>query len=171
MDVTGDGTPEGTGAADGGATMATTNGQAEQPTTAHDDLVAALRVGVMRLSRRLQLEREADDLSLTQLAVLGTLRRDGPLTIGELAGIERVKPPSMTRAVNLLEQAGLVTRCAHATDGRHVVVKLTDRARSVLREHRRRRDEWLSAHLRGLTAADRAVLARAVPVLERLASS
>ena len=95
-------------------------------TSIDDELVAALRVGVMRLARRLRLERSGSDLTLTQLSALGSLFRYGNLTIGELAAIEKVKPPSMTRTINFLQDAGLVTRAAHESDGRQVVVGLTD---------------------------------------------
>ena len=74
-------------------------------------LASALRVSVMRLSRRLRNERDArDDLSFNQLAVLFTLARSGPLTIGDLAAEEKVQPPSMTRTVNSLLDKGLVLR-------------------------------------------------------------
>ena len=75
--------------------------------------VAALRIGIMRMSRRLQSERPTTDITLTQLSVLAVLVARGQMTLGELANIERVKPPSMTRTVNHLEEAGLVKRCAH----------------------------------------------------------
>src|SRR6188474_2358736 len=96
------------------------------------ELVAALRVGVMRLARRLRNERSGSDLSLTHLSALGTLDRYGDLTIGELAAIENVKPPSMTRTINCLQDAGLVTRAAHESDGRQVIVGLTEDAKAVL---------------------------------------
>ena len=106
------------------------------PTTAADAALAStLRIGVMRLARRLRVERSGDDLTLNQLAVLGTLRRYGALSVGELAGHENVKPPSMTRTVACLEEIGLVTRRPHATDGRQVVVDLTAAGPS---RHRRR---------------------------------
>src|SRR6478609_6827204 len=107
-------------------------------------LAATLRVGVMRLSRRIRFERAGDDLTLTQLSVLGTLGVHGALPIGELATLERVKPPSMTRTVAYLEEVGLVVRRPGATDGRQVVVELTAAARGVLDADRRRRDAWLS---------------------------
>ena len=84
----------------------------------------------MRLGRRLRVERSGDDLTLTQLSVLGTLARYGALPIGEIAAHENVKPPSMTRTVAYLEELGLVTRRPSATDGRQVVVDLTDRGRA-----------------------------------------
>lgn len=135
-----------------------------------DELIAALRVGILRLGRRLRLERDGD-LTLTQLSVLGTIAREGPVTIGELAHHERVKPPSMTRTVTYLEEAGLVTRCAHDSDGRHVIVKLTETAIGVLVENRRRRDAWLREHLAELSPTDRRLLEAAAPLLDRLAQS
>ena len=135
------------------------------------EAIASLRIGIMRLSRRLQSERPTTDITLTQLSVLGVLVARGAMTLGELANIERVKPPSMTRTVNHLEQAGLVKRCAHETDGRQVIVKATDSAREVIDENRRRRDEWLADHLASLTPDERSLLYETAPILARLAAS
>src|SRR5680860_1668562 len=108
-------------------------------------LAAELRLGVMRLRRRLANERHPDnDLSLGQMAVLGLLLRRGDLTIGELAKLERVQPPSMTRTVKCLEESESVVRRGHETDGRVVVVSLTDRGREVVLADRKRRDAWLA---------------------------
>jgi DNA-binding MarR family transcriptional regulator len=134
------------------------------------ELVAALRVGVMRLARRLRNERSGSDLSLTHLSALGTLDRYGDLTIGELAAIENVKPPSMTRTINCLQDAGLVTRAAHESDGRQVIVGLTNHARAVLDEDRRRRDAWLAVHLSDLAPADLDLLRSVAPLLDRMAN-
>lgn len=136
-----------------------------------DDLPVALRLGSMRLARRLRLERGSDDLTLSQLAVLGSLERHGSSTIGELATIERVKPPSMTRIVNSLVDAGLVVRRAHETDGRQVVVEINEEARRLLDGDRRRRNVWLAHRLSELAPDDRELLRRAAPLLDRLASS
>jgi len=135
------------------------------------ELAGALRTGVMRLSRRIRNERDLDGPSVGQLAVLGSLDRFGARTVGELAAIERVKPPSMTRTVNGLSAAGLVARRAHATDGRQVVVELTDAGRALLAEERRRRDAWLAHRLLELEADERDLLRRVAPLLERLAAS
>jgi DNA-binding MarR family transcriptional regulator len=123
----------------------------------------------MRLSRRLRIERASTDLSLNQLAVLGTLSRHGPLSVGELAAAERVQPPSMTRTVNSLCDLGLARREPHASDRRQVVVHLTDAARTVLDEDRRRRDAWLARRLAELTPEERRCLRQVAPILERLA--
>ena len=134
-------------------------------------LASELRLSVMRLRRRLAHERHPDnELSMGAMSVLGCLYRNGELSIGELAAQELVQPPSMTRTVSALEEAGFVARRAHETDGRQVLVSLTDKGeRSVLAD-RRRRDEWLATRLRDLDAEERAVLRKAAPILQRLAS-
>lgn len=132
-------------------------------------LAAELRTSVMRLRRRLAHEVHPDnDLSLAAMAVLGCLHRSGELSIGELADQERVKPPSMTRTVNCLEEGGYVTRRPHDTDGRQVVVVLTDRGVATLMADRARRDVWLSQRLAALTPDERAALRKAAPILDRL---
>ena len=134
-------------------------------------LASELRLSVMRLRRRLAVERHPDnELSMNAMAVLGALHRYGDLSVGDLAARERVRPPSMTRTVNSLVEGGYATRRRHESDGRQVVVALTDRGRSTLRADRARRDEWLATRLRDLTPDDRAALRRAAPILERLAS-
>ena len=135
-------------------------------------LAAELRVGVMRLRRRLALEHHPEnDLSLAQMAVLALLLRRGELTIGELARLERVQPPSMTRTVSCLEELGLVERGRHETDGRVVVVALTERGRAVVLADRSRRDAWLAVQLSQLTPDERAVLRVAAPILDRLSQA
>jgi DNA-binding MarR family transcriptional regulator len=132
-------------------------------------LASSLRNSVMRLSRRLRIERASTDLSLNQLAVLGTLQRRGSLSVGELAGAERVQPPSMTRTVNSLCELGLVRREPHPSDRRQVVVHLCDSGLAVLEEDRRRRDAWLARRLVELSADERRLLRRVAPILDRLA--
>jgi len=140
-------------------------------TLVESELASALRISVLRLARRLRQERSESGLTLTHLSALATLDRSGPLTPGELADRERVQPPSMTRVVARLEEGGYVVRAGHPTDGRQVLLSLTDLARSVLREDRRRREAWLVDHMAGLGAEDLAALAAAAPVLERLAGA
>ncbi|RYP84795.1 MarR family transcriptional regulator [Nocardioides guangzhouensis] len=135
-------------------------------------LASQLRLSVMRLRRRLANERHPDnELSINAMAVLGSLYRNGEMTVGELAAHERVQPPSMTRTVTCLQEGGHVARRPHDTDGRQVVVALTDRGRETLLADRRRRDAWLARRLAELTPDERAVLRQAAPILERLSSS
>jgi DNA-binding MarR family transcriptional regulator len=122
----------------------------------------------MRLARRLRIERAEVGLTLTQLSALAALERHGPTTPGNLAAIERVRPPSMTRVLNGLVEQGLVERTAHPTDGRQVLVAVTDEARARLRADRRRREAWLAQRLATLTAEERRALRAVVPILEEL---
>lgn len=130
-----------------------------------------LRFAVLRLARRLRAQRTDESMSFSQMAVLATLHREGPLCPGELANRERVRPPSMTRTVALLEEKGLVRRSAHPSDRRQAVVALTDAGRSLLSADRKRRDAWLARRLAELTPAELAALRAAAPVLARLAES
>jgi len=135
-------------------------------------LASELRLSVMRLRRRLSNERHPDnELSIGAMAVLGCLHRHGAMTVGELAQHERVQPPSMTRTVKCLEAEGHLLRRPHETDGRQVVVEITDRGREVLLADRARRDAWLARRLDELTKDERAVLRQAAPILEKLAQS
>lgn len=133
-------------------------------------LASELRMSVMRLRRRLANERHPDNpLSINAMAVLGVLYRNGELTLGELAAFERVQPPSMTRTVKCLEEDGYVVRRPHETDGRQVLVALTEQGRATHLADRARRDAWLATRLRELPAEERAILRQAAPILDRLA--
>ena len=131
---------------------------------AHD-----LRLAVMRFSRRLRNQRVDTSVTLTHLAALSTLKRNGPMSPGELAAHERVQPPSMTRVVVALENMGLVTRTPHPTDGRQVIIGLTSAAEDLLSAEARAREAWLSSRLQELTADERAVLREAAGIMEELA--
>jgi DNA-binding MarR family transcriptional regulator len=134
-------------------------------------LASALRLSVMRLARRMRAERADTALTLTQLAALATVERHGPLTPGELAAAERVQPPSMTRVVASLQDAGLLARAPHPSDGRQVLLSVTPRGAALLREDRRRREAWLAQRLAELDDAERALLREALPVIDRLTGS
>lgn len=133
-------------------------------------LGSALRISVMRLSRRMRQER-TEGLSASQVAALATMERQGPLSLGELAALERVQPPSMTRVVTGLVDAGLAERMPHPTDRRQVLVSVTESGRQLLAADRRRRDEWLAERLRELPPKDLEILRAAAPILDRLAGT
>ena len=132
---------------------------------AHD-----LRLAVMRFSRRLRNQRVDHSVTLTHLAALSTLKRHGAMSPGELAGHERVQPPSMTRVVVALEGMGLVTRSPHPTDGRQVVIDLTPAAEELLTAEARAREAWLTGMLERLSVEERVVLYEAAVIMDKLAS-
>jgi len=135
-------------------------------------LASSLRVSIARLHRRLRTE-DVDDLgvSVGGVAVLAVLYRQGEQSIGQLAAAERVQPPSMTRTVGCLERDGYVERHPHPTDGRQVMVRLSGAGEELLAAERRRRDAWVTRHLRALSPEDRALLRSAAPILERLSQT
>ena len=132
---------------------------------AHD-----LRLAVMRFSRRLRTQRIDTSVTLTHLAALSTLKRHGPMSPGELAAHERVQPPSMTRVVVALEGKGLVTRTPHPTDGRQVIIDLTQAAEALLSDEARAREAWLAGQLQQLSREERDVLRDAAVIMDKLAS-
>jgi DNA-binding MarR family transcriptional regulator len=134
-------------------------------------LAADLRVSVMKLARRLRQQLSKDDISTGQFSVLAALATRGPRTPRELADIERVQPPSMTRTLTYLVDAGLVDRTDHPQDGRQVLMSITDQGLAVVQETRRRRTAWLAQRLAELTPDERAVLKEASTIVLRLAES
>lgn len=134
------------------------------------ELAGELRLAIGQVSRRIRAERGEAGLNDPQFTVLVWLEKRGPLTPGQLAELERVQPPSMTRAVNSLLELGLVRKDEHPSDGRLVVVTLTDAGRAEVLETRRRRETWLAQRLDALTADERERLVDAAELLRRIAA-
>ena len=130
-------------------------------------MTSRLRMVVARLSRRLRQEAN-EGATPSQLAALATVERHGPITLGDLAGHERVRPPTMTRIVGGLEEARLVRREVDPSDRRVARVTITSEGSRLLARSRTRKDEFLATLLDHLDPDDRAVVERAVPILERL---
>lgn len=133
-----------------------------------DHLTADLRMACMRISRRVRFESHAA-VAPHQFSVLARLE-DGPRTPKELAGIERVSAPSMSRTVAGLVHAGLVARADDPTDGRQVILSLTAHGKRTICDTRRRRDQWLALRLERLTKEERTLMASATALLERMAA-
>ncbi|HEX4905500.1 MAG TPA: MarR family transcriptional regulator [Acidimicrobiales bacterium] len=134
------------------------------------DLADRLGMAAVRLARLLRQQDEGT-LTPTMRATLGTISRDGPLTLGELAVIERVAPPTITKVVGKLEDAGLVVRTADTEDRRVCRVSLSDEGRSWMDADRQRRRDWLTDQIRRLHVDDVDRLSAAVEVIEGLTTS
>lgn len=134
------------------------------------EAAALIRRGANGLDRRLRAERPDDGIALTKLSVLGHLARKGPLTAGELAGLDRVQPQSLTRTLSALETDGYVVRTAGRLDRRQAVLEITDAGAAALAHNVRARDVWLArAMAEHLTATEREVLRLAGTLMQRLA--
>jgi DNA-binding MarR family transcriptional regulator len=133
-----------------------------------DQLTTDLRLACMRISRRVRFESTAE-VAPHQYSVLIRLDEQ-PRTPRELADIERVSPPSMTRTVASLVELGLVDRADDPTDGRQVILSLTEAGRRTVRDTRRRRDQWLAVRLEKLSDDERRLLVEATALLGRVAA-
>jgi DNA-binding MarR family transcriptional regulator len=134
-------------------------------------LASRLRLAVVRLNRRLRAQRDTEAVAtLTQLSAMASLHQHGPMSLGELAARERVQPPSMTRVIAALAEHGFVQRSPHPTDGRQIVVVLTDAGRGYVDAEVNARERWLDARLAELSADERGVLCRAAEIIDRMAS-
>jgi DNA-binding MarR family transcriptional regulator len=131
-----------------------------------DSDIARLRVAIARLARRLRTS-SGGGITPSQLSVLFTVEARGPLTPGELAEREGVRPPTITRIVAYLEDEGMLSR-RPGEDRRTTLVEVTDQARQTLADIRQRRDAWLSERLAKLSDEDLEAVTEALPVLERL---
>ncbi len=131
------------------------------------ELASRLRLGVTRLARRLRQEADTG-ITPSLLTALATIERDGPLTIGDLSAAEHVQPPTMTRIVGALVEAGLATRDPDAEDRRVAWVHATPEGSRLIRRSRSRKDAYLAKRLRDLEPEELTVLDRAAEILERL---
>ena len=142
--------------------------RAETAKSESTDLADRLHSAAIHLLRRLRREDDASGLPAPQLSALSVIVFGGPITLGDLARAEQVRPPTITKVVAALEAAGLVARDVDPNDRRIIRVKATAHGGKLLQEGRQRRVAALTSSLVGLSDADRALLARAVPVLERV---
>lgn len=132
-------------------------------------LANELRLAIHRLTRRLRQQHPHADLTLTQVSALAIIWREGPITAGDLAQREQVRPPSITRVVDGLEKAGVVVRKDNPSDGRQVLVEITPEGASRMESYVESRQAWLAQQLAELSVKDREILHRAAAILDHLA--
>jgi DNA-binding MarR family transcriptional regulator len=131
------------------------------------ELAARLRLSVTRLYRRLR-QHTVGGLTASQASALSTINRLGAPTLGELAVSESIQPPSMTRIVANLEQAGYVKRVVDQADRRVARVTLLAPGRKVLQQNRSLKNAFLARQLRQLGEQEREALGELTVLLERL---
>lgn len=153
-----------------GKGASTERGRADRAGGADTSMVTADRLhsAAIRLLRALRTEDDASGLTAPRLSALSVLVFRGPMTVGDLAAAEQVRPPTTSRLVSELEAEGLVERRDDPSDGRVRIVHPTERGRRVLEEGRRRRVDRLARALDALSPRDRSALERAVSLLEGL---
>jgi len=134
-------------------------------TVAPDSVPARLSLVVGKLNRRLALA--PGGLSHGLLVSLATISRRGPIRLTEVAAIERVSAPSMTRAVAELESRGLVVRAVDPDDGRAIRVEATQAGLDAILRARAARADVMADLVSGLDPADLEAIEAALPAFER----
>src|SRR2546430_14722341 len=119
---------------------------------AADPTVLANRLRPVLLQLNRQLRREIHSLGVTggQVSLLVQIKYHPGIGIRELAALERMSVPGMSKFISRLEEAGLVQRAPVAGDQRRVGLTLTRPGQKVLRSVKSKRTAWLSARLREL---------------------
>jgi DNA-binding MarR family transcriptional regulator len=136
--------------------------------TSAGPLADRLHSVAIHLLRRLRKEDDASGLSAPRLSALSVVVFGGPITLGQLAAAEQVRPPTMTRLVQALEHDGLLARETDPADARVIRVRATARGKRLLMAGRARRVRLLARELAALPTAERASIATAVHTLEQM---
>ena len=132
------------------------------------ELSTQVRLTCQRISRRVRFEG-THEVAPHQFSVMARLA-DGDQTPTQLAEIERVSTPSITRTLNCLQDSGIITRTPHPTDGRQVMVSLTDEGRAIVLRTRQRRDSWMAERLATLDDDRLDIVRQAIEILAEVAA-
>ena len=134
--------------------------------TTSQDIADQLHSAAIHLLRKLRKEDEGSGLNAPRLSALSVIVFGGPITLGDLAAAEQVRPPTMTRIVNALEEQGLVTRKPNKDDGRSTLLSATPAGKKLLMEGRARRVRALAKQIAALSREQRSALQEASEILK-----
>jgi DNA-binding MarR family transcriptional regulator len=139
-------------------------------TTTTDPVTVANRLRPVLLKLNRHMRREIHSLGVTggQASLLVTIQRHPEIGVRELATLERMSAPGMSKYVKQLEASRLVARTASEEDRRRIGLRVTSEGERVLRSVRSRRTAWLAARLKGLSETELAAVDAAIDPLERL---
>ncbi|MDB5671579.1 MAG: MarR family transcriptional regulator [Alphaproteobacteria bacterium] len=132
------------------------------------DIATRLHSASIRLLRTLRREDKQTDLSAPRLSALSVIVFAGPLSLGELAETEQVRPPTMSRIVDALVDGGLVTREIRPDDRRSVRIAATEAGVTLMEAGRDRRVRVLAGRLQSLADSEIRALGRGLELLERV---
>ncbi|MEU5518423.1 MULTISPECIES: MarR family winged helix-turn-helix transcriptional regulator [Streptomyces] len=131
---------------------------------ATEDLVVA----VEQVLRHVRQSATAGGLGIAASALLGRLSREGPLRLTELARAEGISQPNATQLVTRMERAGLVRRTADRSDGRGVLVTVTETGLDVFARRRAERARALGELMAELSEPERRATELALSALARV---
>lgn len=133
------------------------------------EAAARLRSAIARISRHLRPTRAGAGYTPTQISVLQTVAKQGPIRLSDLAAAEGLNPTMLSRIARKLEDPGLIRRHPHPGDRRAALLEATAAGRRLFERIRSERTDQLSLELDRLTETEHRLVIDALPVLERLA--
>ena len=136
--------------------------------TNSQNIADQLHSAAIHLLRKLRKEDEGSGLNAPRLSALSVIVFGGPVTLGDLAAAEQVRPPTMTRIVNALEEQGLVLKKQNANDGRSTLLSATSAGKKLLMEGRARRVCALAKQIAALNHEQRSALQAAAEILKKV---
>jgi DNA-binding MarR family transcriptional regulator len=129
------------------------------------ELADKLHSAAIHLLRKLRREDESSGLNAPRLSALSVIVFGGPISLGDLAAAEQVRPPTMTRIVNALETQSLVTKERDKSDGRSIRLAATPAGKALLLKGRKRRVDALARQIASLSRDDQQRLSDAAAIL------
>jgi len=132
------------------------------------DIADQLHSAAIHLLRKLRREDANSGLNAPRLSALSVVVFAGPVTLGDLAAAEQVRPPTMTRIVDALAALGHVTRSKGGRDGRRTYITATTQGRKLLIRGRERRVRALSRQIAALGPKERAALQKAAEIVKKV---
>jgi DNA-binding MarR family transcriptional regulator len=139
--------------------------------TESQEIAGQIHTLAIHLLRKLRREDESTGLNAPRLSALSVIVFGGPITLGDLAAAEQVRPPTMTRIVNALEQQGLVRKKQSAADGRSTLLSPTAEGKKLLMQGRERRVRALAKQIAALNRGQLSTLQEASEILRQVVSA
>lgn len=133
-----------------------------------EQIADRLHSTAIHLLRRVRKQDTAMGEGPARLSALSVLVFGGPMSLGQLAAAEQVRPPTMTRIVTGLEKSKLAERVSDPADARRLQIRATPRGVRLMQRGRKARIEYLARHLAILTKDELSALGEAVGVLQRV---
>ena len=138
------------------------------PHSNSENLAELLHSTAIRLLRTVRRVDESSGLTAPRLSALSVIVFNGPITLGKLAEAEQVRPPTMTRIVNALEEQELVVKAQDPSDGRVIRIAATTKGKKVLIRGRARRVQFLTEQIRRLEKVEQENLSAALITIQEL---
>ena len=141
-----------------------TNNSSKSPQLIAEQMHSA----AIHLLRKLRREDAQSGLNAPRLSALSVIVFAGPLTLGDLAAAEQVRPPTMTRIVDALVEQKLVSRNRNVEDGRSILIAATSAGKKLLLEGRERRVRALARQIAMLDGRDQRALQEAAEIMRKV---